>query len=99
MHEYGGGRVTRSLLSYSCRLSAKVIISTLPEKCKERLERELYEQYMTTCLRLGVENVAKYVQGNYINVEYTDLINPKPKDTRTGDEIVEDVLNRICGGE
>ena len=52
----------------------------------------IYRIYVTNCLRIITENTAKHVGGNYISAEYEDLINPKKKDNRTGDEIAADVI-------
>ena len=41
-----------------------------------------------------MENTAKFAGGNYINARYIDVIEPKKVDTRTGDEIVEDIIKR-----
>lgn len=34
-------------------------------------------------------------QNKYLNVHYDDLIHPKPVDTRSGDEIALDVIQRL----
>ncbi len=44
------------------------------------------------------ENTAKYVGGSYIKAHYDDIINPKPQDTRTGEEIAEEIIKK-CGLE
>ena len=38
------------------------------------------------------ENTAKQAGGNYMTAEYTDLVHPKKKDNRTGNEIAADVI-------
>lgn len=40
------------------------------------------------------ENTAKMAQGAYLTVNFLDIINPKPKDERSGAEIASDVLKR-----
>ena len=45
-------------------------------------------------MRLTVENMAKFSGGNYIKTRYIDVIEPKKVDTRTGDEIVADIIKR-----
>lgn len=32
--------------------------------------------------------------GSYIKVKFTDIINPKPVDNRTGEEIAADIIKR-----
>ena len=52
----------------------------------------IYRIYVTNCLRIMTENTAKQVCGNYITAEYEDLIHPKKKDNRNGNEIAADVI-------
>jgi hypothetical protein len=54
-------------------------------KCTEDDERMAYRAYVTESLRLQGEN--KYIQRSWM-----DIINPKPVDTRTGDEIALQVI-------
>ena len=49
---------------------------------------------MADALRITVENTAKFAGGSYIKARYIDIIEPKKVDTRTGDEIVEDIIHR-----
>ena len=52
----------------------------------------IYRIYVTNCLRIMTENTAKQAGGNNMTAEYTDLIHPKKKDNRTGNEIAADVI-------
>ena len=52
----------------------------------------IYRIYVTNCLRIITENTAKQDGGNYMTAEYTDLIHPKKKDDKTGNEIVADFI-------
>ena len=49
---------------------------------------------MTDALQITVENTAKFAGGSYIKARYIDIIEPKKVDTRTGDEIVADIIKR-----
>ena len=40
------------------------------------------------------ENTANISRGQYMKVRYYDIIHPAKADTRTGDEIVEDIIKR-----
>ena len=60
-------------------MNGKAIIATLPYKIKADVERELYYQYTTKCLRMITENTAALSQGQYIAVEYDEILNPKPE--------------------
>nr|DAG68294.1 MAG TPA: hypothetical protein [Caudoviricetes sp.]DAH41735.1 MAG TPA: hypothetical protein [Caudoviricetes sp.] len=40
------------------------------------------------------ENTARFAGGGYLSIDYDDIIQPKAQDSRTGDEIVTDVIKR-----
>lgn len=51
---------------------------------------------MTDAMRIVTENTAKICGGDYIRARYVDVIDPKPQDTRSCEEITEDIVSR-CG--
>ena len=58
-------------------------------------QRDLaYRIYVADCLRIISENTAKISRGSYINAKLADIINPKPVDKRTGEEIAADIIKR-----
>ena len=58
-------------------------------------QRDLaYRIYVTDCLRIISENTAKMGGGSYIIANFSDIINPKPADNRTGEEIASDIIKR-----
>ena len=58
-------------------------------------QRDLaYRIYVTDCLRMVTENTAKLSQGAYTAARFYDIINPKPKDERSGEEIVAEIINK-----
>ena len=58
-------------------------------------QRDLaYRIYVTDCLRMATENTAKMSQGSYNAERFYDIINPKPVDNRTGEEIAADIIKR-----
>ena len=58
-------------------------------------QRDLaYRIYVADCLRIISENTAKMGGGSYITVKLADIINPKPVDNRTGEEIAADIIKR-----
>lgn len=79
-------------------------ISALSQFNKEKS----YQYYVTSCLQAIARNTASlvnvYVEHKSLGCQYQDksfyeLMNPKPKqEEKTGDEIVEDVLDQICTG-
>ena len=58
-------------------------------------QRDLaYRIFVSEGLRILTENTAKMAQGAYLTANFLDIINPKPKDERSGAEIASDVLTR-----
>ena len=58
-------------------------------------QRDLaYRIYVCDCLRIISENTAKMGGGSYITAKLSDIINPKPADNRTGEEIAADIIKR-----
>ena len=56
-------------------------------------QRDLaYRIYVSDCLRIISENTAKMGGGSYITAKLADIINPKPIDNRTGEEIAADII-------
>lgn len=53
-----------------------------------------YRIYVTDCLRIISENTAKMCGGSYITVKLADIINPKPVENRSGEEIAADIIKR-----
>ena len=72
------------------------IVSVLPAVLLDRAREEAVRKVSYSHLMYIGENTAKAVsRGRYLPVEYNDIINPKPKDTRTADEIATDVVNKV----
>lgn len=67
----------------------------MPYKINADLENEVWRKYMARCLRLMTENTAGMVQGKMMTVEYEDIINPKPEEKRSADEIINGLKNKI----
>jgi hypothetical protein len=58
-------------------------------------QRDLaYRIYVADCLRMATENTAKMSQGSYTAARFYDIINPKPVDNRSGNEIAADIIKR-----
>ena len=70
----------------------------MPYKIKADVETELWRKYTARCMRMIGENTAGMVNGKFISVEYEDIINPKPEEKRSADEIIggiKDKLNKM----
>ena len=76
-------------------MGVRAILSTLPYKIKADLENEVWHKYTARCLRLVTENTAGMVSGKLISVEYEDIINPKPEEKRSAQEIINDMKAKI----
>ena len=50
--------------------------------------------YYAECLRIISENMAKMGGGSYITVKLADIIDSKPVDNRTGEEIAADIIKQ-----
>jgi hypothetical protein len=84
-------------------MSLKAILSTLEYKIKADYEEAIHRQYMATLLRLATEHSANSVsvlsqgqiEASYITVDFSELINPKPVDDRSADDIISNIKNKI----
>ncbi len=62
---------------------------------RRREETAAYRVYMTDCVRLLTENVAKAAAGAYIRERYWDILHPKPADNRTEEERFYDCIHSL----
>ena len=53
-----------------------------------------YRIYVSDCLRMISENASSCGGGPYMAVKFEDIINQKPADNRTGEEIAADIIKR-----
>ena len=54
-----------------------------------------YEIYITDTLRMITENTAKQVGGSYIKMRYADIIDPPKEETRTAEEVIDDIRTKL----
>lgn len=82
-------------------MGSKALLSALPVLLKKQAQEQAYRIYVTDALKTITENTAKYSGGNYMKIRYYDLENPKPAETRTGREVIEQMRTKIAriGGE
>ena len=57
-------------------------------------EDKAVKNYYAECLRIITENTARMCEGSYITAKLSDILNPKPVDNRTGEEIAADIIKR-----
>lgn len=75
-------------------MTARAILATISDIIKRQAEEESYKIYTAECLRIITENTAKMVGGSCVSVSFADIIDPKPVDNRTGEEIVAEIIKK-----
>lgn len=69
------------------------------ETCISLFQKEQEEKavkiYYAECLRIMTENTAKMGCGSYIEAKLQDILDPKPVDNRTADDIIEGIRNKL----
>ena len=64
-------------------------------RLKEKQRDEAYRIYITDSLKLITENTAHFVEGGqYITKRWIEVVENKPTDNRSGEEIAMDVIKR-----
>ena len=58
-------------------------------------EEKAVKIYYAECLRIMTENTAKFGGGSYIEAKLQDILDPKPVDNRTADDIIEGIRNKL----
>ena len=58
-------------------------------------EEKAVKIYYAECLRTISENTAKFGGGSYIQAKLQDILNPKPTDNRTADDIIEGIRKKL----
>lgn len=59
---------------------------------RKKTEKQTYQIYVADTLQTISENTSILARGKYVAKQYSEIIHPKPKDTRTGAEIAADVI-------
>lgn len=68
------------------------------ETCISLFQKEQEEKavtiYYAECLRVISENTANFSGGSYIQGKLKDILDPKPVDNRTGEEIAVEIIKK-----
>ena len=91
MRGAGAERVTTALLELP-RMRTKVLISALPVKILAQSRDEAYRLYVTDALNVIAFNTANAYGGKTMSKRYADIIDPKPEDNRTAEQIIDSVV-------
>ena len=75
-------------------MSVNGILATISDILKRQAEDQAFKIYVAECLRVMTENTAKMSGGSYISASFGDILNPKPVDNRTGEEIVAEIIQK-----
>ena len=58
-------------------------------------KEQSYQYYIAECLRIISENTAKMGGGSYIQAKLSDILDPKPVDNRSANEIIDGIKDKI----
>ena len=75
-------------------MGVRAVLAALPSLVLERVNFEIYQTYVTDSLKAIAENTQRYAGGVVLQKRYVEIINSKPPDNRTGDEIAADVIKK-----
>ena len=62
---------------------------------KQEQEEKATKIYYAECLRIISENTAKFGGGSYIQAKLADMLDPKPVDDRSADDIISGIKDKI----
>lgn len=62
---------------------------------KQEQEEKATKIYYAECLRIISENTAKMGGGSYIQAKLADILDPKPVDNRSANEIIQGIKDKI----
>jgi hypothetical protein len=71
------------------------VINSCISLFKNQQEEKAYKNYVTECLRIITENTAKFGGGSYMQIKFSELIDQKPQDDRTADEIIQGIKEKV----
>ena len=76
-------------------MSVRAILATMEYKIKADMEMRAYRKYTASALQILVENTCNAFGGKIMSMSYDDLINPKPVDNRSAEEIISDIKKKL----
>jgi hypothetical protein len=59
---------------------------------KKQCEREILRRYITDGIQMITQNTAGRDERLYLSIGYEDIINPKPEESRSAEDVVADVV-------
>lgn len=58
-------------------------------------EEDAYKFYVTDVLKIMLEDVARHMGGSYVQVRFADIMNPPKKETRTAEEVINNIKDKL----
>jgi hypothetical protein len=89
-----GKSVTRALID-APRLTVQGLVLALPLLIERQSEELAFRVYLTNCAKILTENTAKSAGGSYLTKSYLDIINPPPPETRTPEQVKQQILGKL----
>ena len=95
-----GNRVTSALLDMPRKLSVRGLIAAMPMIIQRQNEQSAFRNYMAVCAFNVNEIIAKRYGGAY-TTKYRDVINPPKEETRTSEEVINGIKEKLnaLGGD
>lgn len=59
-------------------------------------EKNAWKLYIAETVRCISGSSAKFAGGPYITVKWDDIINPKPVETRTPEQVIDQIMKRLA---
>lgn len=56
---------------------------------------DAWRLYVAESVRMVSESTAKFAGGSYMTAKWADIVNPKPVETRTPEQVIEQVMQRL----
>ena len=83
------------------QVRVSTLLFLIVEQVKEDIEKEATTNYMAMCSQIITENLAKIagslnsnLEPAYMSKTLDEVLNPKPQDDRTAEEIISDVVRK-----
>lgn len=83
------------------KMSVRGLIAVMPMIIQRQNERSAFRNYMAICAFNINEIVAKRYGGAYMTTKYHDLVNPPKEETRTSEEVISGIKEKLnaLGGD
>lgn len=76
-------------------MSTRGYIAALPALLRRQMQQKVYQSYTADCLKFIAENTTRYAGGSYPKTRYAEIVDPAPEESRTEEEIISSIRERI----